>query len=81
MSNSIKKYREAAGLKQIDLAKKLNVAPNTVWRWECGERTPHWSDIQAMCQLFGCTSDELMSSNPTPSPAAENRQGTAETAQ
>ena len=84
MSNSIKMYRKKAGFSQIKLAEVLNVQPNTIWRWERGERIPHWNDIQRMCELFGCTSDELMSSpedgNPTqPLPAQKTEQGSVQT--
>ena len=80
MSNSIKVFRKKAGLSQIKLAEILNVQPNTIWRWERGERIPHWNDIQRMCELFGCTSDELMASpesgNPIePLPHVSPKQG------
>lgn len=69
VSNSIKKMRTAAGYSQVALANKLSVDTQTIWRWENGTRTPRWKDIQRMCEIFGCTSDELMSSpeggNPT----------------
>lgn len=81
MANSIKKYREKLGLTQLQLADTLKISTVSLSRYENDMRTPHWSDIQTMCQLFGCTADELMGSNPTPSPAAEDRQGTTETAQ
>lgn len=80
VSNSIKVFRKKAGFSQIKLAEVLNVQPNTIWRWERGERIPHWNDIQRMCELFGCTSDELMASpeggNPTePLPHVSPEQG------
>lgn len=36
--DELKTWRENIGLTQSDLAKKLKVAPNTVSRWELGER-------------------------------------------
>lgn len=80
VSNSIKVFRKKAGLSQIKLAEILQVQPNTIWRWERGERIPHWNDIQRMCELFNCTADELMSSpedeNPTqPLPHVSPEQG------
>lgn len=61
MINSIKLFREAAGIPQAGLAKKLDVRANTIWRWERGERIPHWNDIKAMCAMFHCSADQLMS--------------------
>ena len=80
VSNSIKVFRKKAGLTQVELAQQLNAATHTVWRWENGTRIPHWNDIQRMCELFGCTSDELMASpeggNPTePLPHVSPEQG------
>lgn len=36
--DDLKKWREAHGLGQAELARLLGVAPNTVWRWEVGMR-------------------------------------------
>lgn len=59
--NRIKKFCEEAGITQLTLAKQLGVQVNTVYRWTNGSRIPHWNDITAMCVIFGCTADELMS--------------------
>lgn len=39
ISNELLSRRKALGLSQSELAAKLEVAPNTVARWERGERT------------------------------------------
>lgn len=61
MVNSIKLFRETAGVSQARLAKDLDVRANTIWRWERGERIPHWNDIKAMCAMFRCSAEQLMS--------------------
>ena len=64
--NRIKEFCEKAGMTQVDLAKRLNVQPYTVWRWCSDKRTPHWADISSMCEILGCKPDELMGgTNPT----------------
>lgn len=63
MSNRIKEYCEKIGIKQAELAARLGLEANTIYRWTSGTRVPHWNDILAMCEIFNCTADELMGSN------------------
>lgn len=66
--NSIKKYREAAGLKQTELAEKLKTSRQSIIRYENDETEPRWSDVTAMATILGCTPTELMAepeTNPT----------------
>ena len=79
--SAIKKYREAAGLTQVELAKILNVSVDSIFRYERGNTEPRWTEISAMCELFRCTPGELMqdSKNPTqPLPTQEPEQGERE---
>lgn len=62
MSNRIKEYCEKIGIKQAELATRLGLEANTIYRWTSGTRVPHWNDILAMCEIFNCTADELMGS-------------------
>ena len=62
--NLIRKYRESVGLTQIQLAEKLEISVDSIRRYECGGSEPRWSDISAMCEIFGCTADELMEGTP-----------------
>ena len=61
MNNSIKRLRETAKLTQAQFARKLAISTPTIIRYENSEREPRWSDISAMCRLFNCTAEELMS--------------------
>ena len=56
----IKEYCEKIGIRQAELAVRLGVEANTIYRWTSGTRVPHWNDILAMCEIFNCTADELM---------------------
>lgn len=67
--NAIKSYRERSGMKQLEVAEKIGISPITMCRYENGIRTPRWIDIEKMCQLFGCSAEELMNRNPIQSPA------------
>ena len=74
--NAIKKYREAAGLKQVDMAEKLGISTMTLSRYETGVREPRATDLLKMSELFGCTVDELLGKNPTqPLPHVSPEQG------
>lgn len=79
--NSIRKYREAAGLTQLELAKAIDISMMSLSRYETGVRVPRWTEITAMCKVLGCTSDALMEDpeNPTqPLPTQEPEQGERE---
>lgn len=92
MANSIRKFRERAGLTQVQFAEKLNISLDSVRRYESGDREPRWSDIAAMCALFagyGCSPEKLMAppeeatdcANPTvPRKAARHGRAQAATA-
>lgn len=74
--NAIKKYREAAGLKQAFVAKNLGISIDTMWRYENDKGEPRATDLLKMSELFGCTVDELLGKNPTqPLPNVSPEQG------
>ena len=74
--NAIKKYREAAGLKQTELAEKIGISTVTLSRYENDGREPRATDLLKMSELFGCTVDELLGKNPTqPLPNVSPEQG------
>lgn len=71
--NSIRKYREKAGLTQQQFADELRISMVTVSRYENSDRIPRWSEISAMCQVLTVrigkkiTPEELMA-NPHSAP-------------
>lgn len=58
--NRIRELRQARGWYQTDLAEKLKTAPNTISRYETGQRQLDPETICTLCDLFGCTSDYLI---------------------
>ena len=55
----IKEYRTKAGLTQKDLADKLFVTYQAVSRWENEEAEPSIDTIKEICEILGCSTDEL----------------------
>ena len=56
----IVELRKEKGISQVDLAKKINVSPSTMCRWEKNERIPCEVDIQAMADFFSVSPDSFM---------------------
>ena len=54
------KLRKEAGLSQEELGNKLNVARQTVSKWELGETTPEMDKLVKMSEIFNTTLDELI---------------------
>ncbi len=46
-------YNSGEGLSQEGLANYLNVAPNTISRWETGVYCPSLEDIERLARFFG----------------------------
>lgn len=54
------KLRKEMGLAQEELGNKLNVARQTVSKWELGETTPEMDKLIKMSEIFNITLDELI---------------------
>lgn len=54
------KLRKASGLSQEELADKLNVARQTVSKWELGETTPEMNKLVELSDLFDVSIDEIV---------------------
>lgn len=59
---TLKELRNNAGLRQIDVAKKLDVDQAAVSKWENGETKPSRKYHKKLAKLYGCTVDELLKS-------------------
>lgn len=56
----IKSLRAEAGIKQIDLAQRLNVGQNTISNWENGKTEPDAESLQVMATIFGVSIDYIL---------------------
>ena len=57
---NIRFYREKAGLRQEDLAKKLDVDQTAVSNWELGKSKPLRKYHKKLAKILGCTVEELL---------------------
>ncbi len=57
---SMKELRERRGLSQVQIADRLAVDKSTVSKWESGDSTPLKKYRPQLCELLGCTEEELI---------------------
>lgn len=60
IGEKIKKYRKEKGLTQRELADKLNIATNSLSRYETGERRPPIDMIEKIAEILNVTPIQLM---------------------
>ena len=72
--NRVKEIREGLGLRQQDVAEKLNTHKSVISRYERGELDLNTGAINALCDLFGCTADHLLGRSQSPQPVLTDRQ-------
>ena len=63
VSEKIIFYRKHAGMKQSDLAEKLNYSDKSVSKWERGESLPDAFVLARIAEIFGVTLNDLTDSN------------------
>lgn len=61
----LREYRERAGLRQIDVAKKMNVDQAAVSKWESGENRISRKYHKKLARLYGVTVDALLADDDT----------------
>lgn len=59
MQLTLKTLRINKGLRQADMATKLNVNRKTISAWEKGKSLPSVDMIDAICELFGVSYDDI----------------------
>lgn len=57
---TLKAARVNAGLTQKEVAKILNVSNKTVWAWESGKTMPNVNKIDAICNLYSMSYDDII---------------------
>jgi len=60
LGENLQTLRKMKGLSQEELADKLEVSRQAVSKWESGSGYPETEKIINICELFGCTMDELI---------------------
>ena len=63
IAERILKLRKDAGLSQEAFAEKLGVSRQSVSKWESGNVMPDLDKVVAMCELFGISTDYLLTAN------------------
>lgn len=61
LAQNLQFYRQKKDLTQEQLAEQLGVSRQSVSKWESGQSYPEMEKLLAMCELFGCTLDTLLS--------------------
>lgn len=59
MALSLKAARVNAGLTQVEMAKRLDVAPVTIWKWETGKSEPKVNQFKKFCEVCGLKMDDI----------------------
>jgi len=54
------KLRKNKGLSQEELAEKLDVSRQTIYKWESGQSYPELDRLMLISKLFNCTIDDLL---------------------
>lgn len=60
LNEKIKNLRKQAGLSQEELAEKLHVSRQTVFKWEAGKSIPDTDNVVLMSKLFQVPLEELL---------------------
>lgn len=56
---NLKALRKAAGLTQLEVAKRLGLTDMAVSRWENNHTEPNMDYCAQLCLILGCTLDDL----------------------
>jgi transcriptional regulator with XRE-family HTH domain len=57
---AIRTLREAAGLKQYELAALMNLKPASVSAWESGQAYPSAENLMKLADILHCSTDALL---------------------
>ena len=52
IAGRIRELREQHGLSNLEFAKRVNVAPSTVYAWEYGNNAPTHKTLEKICNVF-----------------------------
>lgn len=60
VAENIKRYLNQYEMSQADLAKRLDVSPQSVSNWCKGTKSPRMDKVDAMCSIFHCRRSDLL---------------------
>lgn len=60
LGQRLMELRKSKKMSQEEVAEELNVTRQTISKWETDQSTPDFDKIVPLCQLFGVSSDELL---------------------
>ncbi|WP_298030218.1 helix-turn-helix domain-containing protein [uncultured Dysosmobacter sp.] len=60
----IKQLREAAGMKQYELAARAGVKGSSVFKWEHGMSFPTAENLMVLADIFGVSTDYILGREP-----------------
>lgn len=66
------KLRKENNLSQEELAEKLGVSRQAISKWETGTSSPELANLQALCELFGVSPNEMLGYEIGPSSTTES---------
>ena len=55
--------RNLKGMSQEDLAEKLNVSRQSIFKWEANQASPQIENVLQICEIFNLSADDLMKDN------------------
>lgn len=61
VSSNLVLLRKKAGLKQSDIAEKLNYSDKTISKWETGEIMPSVENLVELCKLYNVSLNDITS--------------------
>ena len=62
-AKNLRNFLDEKKIMQKDLADKLGVSTSVVYYWLNAQRTPRIDKIDKMCEMFGCTREDLITDN------------------
>jgi transcriptional regulator with XRE-family HTH domain len=60
LADRVRRYRQAAGLTQAQLARRLEVEQSTVSAWENGRKTPTIANVARIAAVLDVSIDDLV---------------------